>query len=118
MATMLTLTMIWLLIAMGIAAAVITDMRRLCVHRAGLPPVGWLLVCVCTGPFAIAAYLVCRRAVWRRLVDSVWQIAGDASHPTHVRRRRLITLRQSGLIGAPVFLACMKALSSRQRRHD
>jgi hypothetical protein len=118
MSTMLALTMIWLLTATGIAAALIADMRRLCVHRMGLSPVGWFLVCLCTGPCAIAAYLVCRRAAWRRLVDSVWQIAGDASHPTDVRRRRLITLRQNGLIGTPVFLACMKALNTRQRRHD
>ena len=113
MATMLTLTMIWLLTATGIAGAVIVDMRRLCVHRVGLPPVGWLLVCLGTGPLAIVAYAVCRRAIWRRLVNSVWKIVGDGSHPTHVRRRRLIALRQNGLIGVPVFLACMKSLDTR-----
>ena len=113
MATMLTLMMIWLVTATGIAGAVIVDMRRLCVHRVGLRPVGWLLVSLSTGPLAIVAYLVCRRAVWRRLVNSVWQIAGDGSHPTYVRRRRLIALRQNGLIGVPVFHACMKSLDTR-----
>lgn len=110
---MLTVTMIWLLIATGIAAAVISDMRRLLVHRVGLSPVGWLFVCIGAGPFAIAAYLVCRRVVWRMLVHSVWQIVGDGSHPIDVRRKRLIALRRNGLIGMPVFQACMKELNTR-----
>jgi hypothetical protein len=109
---MLTATIVWLLIGVVIATAVILDMRRLFVHRVGLPPVGWLFVCVGTGPFAIAAYLICRRLVWRMLVHSVWEIVGDSSHPVHVRRRRLIALRRNGLIGVPVFLACLKVLNT------
>ncbi|WP_144157942.1 hypothetical protein [Paraburkholderia sp. BCC1885] len=88
-------------------------MRRLVVHRVGLSPAGWLFVCIGTGPFAIAAYLVCRRAVWRTLIDSVWRVVGDGSYPVHVRRRRLIALRRNGLIGKPVFRACLKALKAR-----
>lgn len=110
---MLMMTMIWLLVATGIAAALISDMRRLFVHRVGLSPVGWLFVCIGAGPLAIPAYLVCRRVVWRMLVDSVWQIVGDCSHPINLRRKRLIALRYSGLIGVPLFRACMKALNTR-----
>jgi hypothetical protein len=65
------------------------------------------------GPFAIAAYLVCRRAIWRTLIDSVWQIVGDCTHPVSMRRKRLIALRRNGLIGVPVFRACLKALNAR-----
>jgi len=110
---MLMVTVIWLVMATGIAAAVITDMRRLLVHRVGLSAVGWSVVCVGAWPFAIAAYLICRRVVWRTLVHSVWRIVGDCSHPTDVRRKRLIALRRNGLIGVSVFLACMKALKAR-----
>lgn len=110
--SMLTLAMIWLLMATGIAAAVISDMRRLSVHRVGLSAVGWSFVCAGAGPLAIAAYLACRRVVWRLLVDSVWKIVGDASYPVDVRRERLIALRRNGLIGVPVFVACMKALNT------
>ncbi|AMV41747.1 hypothetical protein ATN79_03490 [Paraburkholderia caribensis] len=105
--------MIWILIAVGTAMAVVSDMRRLLVHRVGLSTVGWLFVCVGAGPFAIAAYLLCRRVVWQMLVDSVWQFIGDGSHPKHVRRRRLIALRRNGLIGVPVFHACLKMLNAR-----
>jgi hypothetical protein len=110
---MLTMTMIWLLIATGIAVALISDMRRLFVHRVGLSPIGWLFVCIGAGPLAIAAYLVCRQVVWRTLVDSVWQIVGDRSHPVDIRRQRLIALRCNGLIGLPLFRTCMKALNTR-----
>ncbi len=110
---MMIVTMIWLITVMGIAVAVICDMRRLVAHRVGLSPIGWLFVCICMGPFAIAAYLICRRVVWRRLIDSVWQIVGDCAYPIRLRRRRLIALRRNGLIGAPVFQACLKVLNTR-----
>ncbi|CAE6768330.1 hypothetical protein R69619_03722 [Paraburkholderia nemoris] len=110
---MMNVAMVWLLTVVGIAVALICDMRRLVAHRVGLSPAGWLFVCVCIGPFTIAAYLICRRVVWRRLVDSVWQVVGDCADPIHLRRRRLVALRRNGLIGAPVFQACLKVLNTR-----
>lgn len=109
---MLTMTMIWLLTASGIAVAVIFDMRRLAVNRVGLSRAGWLCVCAGTGPLAIAVYLVCRRAVWRTLVDSVWRVVGDGSYPISIRRQRLIALQHAGLIGAPVFRRCLTLLDA------
>jgi hypothetical protein len=116
---MLTMTMIWLLTATGIAVAVIFDMRRLAVNRVGLSRAGWLCMCAGTGPLAIAAYLVCRRAVWRELIDSVWKVIGDGSYPLQVRRKRLIALRRNDLIGEAVFHRCLRVLgASHVRRSD
>jgi hypothetical protein len=107
---MIEKALIWVVIALGVALAITFDMRRLVVHRVGLSCTTWLFVCAGTGPFAGVAYLFFRRAVWRELVDSVWQIVGDGSHPSSVRRKRLVALRGSGLIGAPVFRRCLVQL--------
>jgi hypothetical protein len=107
---MLEKTMLWFVAASGVALAIAFDMRRLAVQRVGLSRIGWLFVCVGTGPFAGVAYLFFRRAVWSELLDSVWEIVGDASHPVSVRRKRLLALRSSGLIGAPVFRRCLVLL--------
>ncbi len=62
------ITTIWLIVALGISPVVLAAMRRLAVHRVRLSPVGWLFVCLGTGPFAIAAKpLTHARAVDRKL---------------------------------------------------
>ncbi|WP_459709519.1 hypothetical protein [Paraburkholderia sp. 2C] len=101
---------IWMLGAPWVALAIAFDMRRLVAHRVGLTRTGWLFVCACAGPLAIIAYLICRRAVFGRLVHAVWDIAGDGSHTVPARRSRLIAMRENGLIGAPVFRRCMSEL--------
>jgi hypothetical protein len=64
---------------------------------------------------AAGAYLYQRKATWRALIDAVWQAAGDASHPVHVRRQRLLALRNTGVIGRRVFLACWEVLEAEER---
>lgn len=103
---------IWLLDAAVVALGIALDMRRLRINRVGLGRRGWLLASVCGGPVAGAAYLVLRRAAWRALVAAVWQGVGDASHPTHIRRARLVALHRSGLVGEPVFRACLRTLDA------
>jgi hypothetical protein len=105
-------TMLWFVVAAGVALATTLDMRRLAVNRVGLSRTAWLLLCAGAGPFAGVVYLVVRRAVWRDLVGSVWTMVGDGSHSVSVRRKRLVALRKSGLIGAPVFRHCLALLEA------
>lgn len=109
---MMEKTMLWFVVASGVALTITVDMRRLAVNRVGLSRAGWLCVCAGAGPFAGVVYLLFRRIVWRTLVDSVWKIVGDGSHPISIRRQRLIALQRAGLIGAPVFRQCLTLLDA------
>ncbi|WP_431821307.1 hypothetical protein [Burkholderia sp. F1] len=100
----------WFISGAMTALGIALDMHRLRVNRVGLRPIGWVIASTCVGPFAGVAYLFRRRAAWSALIESVWQFVGDASYPTDVRRERLIALEQSGLLGSPVFRACLAKL--------
>ncbi|WP_233829201.1 hypothetical protein [Paraburkholderia sp. ZP32-5] len=104
--------MIWPLGAAVTALSIVFDMRRLMINRVGLSSMGWVVACVCAGPLAGGAYLILRRGARRQLVEAVWRIAGDQFQPVDLRRARLIALLRSGLVGAPVFHACMKQLDA------
>jgi len=105
-------SLIWLVVASGVALMIAHDMQRLAVHRVGVTRTGWLLVCAGLGPFAGVIYLFLRRTVWRELIESTWKFVGDEAHPLSMRRRRLIALRRAGLIGAPVFRRCLALLEA------
>ncbi|HEX7933048.1 MAG TPA: hypothetical protein VF573_08240 [Paraburkholderia sp.] len=109
------LAVLWFAAAAATALGISLDMRRLKVNRIGTSRTGWVVACACAGPFAAGAYLYRRRTAWRALIDAVWQATGDASQPLHVRRQRLMTLRDTGVIGRRVFLACWEELEAEER---
>ncbi|MEX3960311.1 hypothetical protein [Trinickia sp. EG282A] len=104
------MVIVWVLAAASIAASIAIDMRHLAANRVWLSRSGWTFACICSGPVAGVVYLMFRRAARRALIASVWQIVGGDSYPSHTRRKRLVTLLQSGLIGTSVFKACLKVL--------
>lgn len=105
----------WVTAAAATAVGISLDMRRLKVSHVGTSRSGWAVACACAGPLAAGAYLYLRRTTWRTLIDAVWQAAGDASQPMHLRRQRLLALRDTGVIGRPVFLACWQELEADER---
>lgn len=99
----------------GVAVTVLgiaLDMRRLRANRVGLPAAGWVFASACVGPVAGAAYLLLRRSARRALIDAAWALVGDANQPAHVRRERLIALERSGVLGVPIFRACLAVLDA------
>ncbi|APR93827.1 hypothetical protein PATSB16_04830 [Pandoraea thiooxydans] len=42
----------------------------------------------------------------------VRELIGDEAQPTHVRRARLVELHRNGLVGDPIFLACLREIES------
>jgi hypothetical protein len=108
---MLMFKIVWLLGAAVVALGILLDLRRLIAGRIRASWVAWVVVGAFSGPIACAIYLFIRRRVRRKLVHAVWQIVGDELHPTRVRRQRLITLRDCGLVGPTIFRVCLKALA-------
>ncbi|WP_323122549.1 hypothetical protein [Burkholderia alba] len=106
------IVLLGLLAVIGTATGIVLDMDWLRINHAGLSRIGWCLASVVTGPFAGAAYLICRYFARRRLITAVWQMVGDASSPTCLRRSRLLALRQHDLISIPIFNACFAALQN------
>ncbi|WP_256252714.1 hypothetical protein [Burkholderia ubonensis] len=109
---MLTSMAVWLLMVAGTAIVIADDMRRLAVNRVWLSRVGWMTASMCAGPVAGIAYLAFRRATRQELFDSAWRIVGDSACSINLRRKRLVALRQAGLIGAPIFRACLRELEA------
>ncbi|MBB6580929.1 hypothetical protein [Ralstonia solanacearum] len=103
---------VWLSGVAVTALGIVLDMRWLRANRVGLPAAIWVFVSACVGPVAGAAYLLQRRAAQRALIDATWKLVGDASQPTHVRRERLIALERSGVLGVPIFRACLAMLDA------
>lgn len=103
---------VWLSGAAVTALGIVIDMRRLRANRVGLPAAGWAFASACIGPIAGAAYLLQRRAARQALIDAAWALVGDANQPAHVRRERLIALQRSGVLGAPIFRACLAVLDA------
>ncbi|OHU98945.1 hypothetical protein BLA34_18345 [Ralstonia solanacearum] len=106
------LQIIWLSGAAVTALGIVLDMRCLRANRVGLPASGWAVASACIGPVAGAAYLLQRRAARQALIGAAWALVGDANQPAHVRRERLIALERSGVLGAPIFRACLAALDA------
>ncbi|MGG1946831.1 hypothetical protein AB1286_18780 [Trinickia sp. NRRL B-1857] len=106
---------LWFAAAAATALGITLDMGRLKVNRVGISRTGWILACAFAGPLAVGAYLYRRRIAWRALIDAVWQAAGDSSQPVHLRRQRLLALRNTGVIGRRVFLACWEELEADER---
>ncbi|MBN3777330.1 hypothetical protein G3O06_07125 [Burkholderia sp. Ac-20345] len=104
--------LVWLSGIAVTALGITFDMHRLRTNRVGLRPTGWVVASVCAGPIAGIAYVIRRRTALATLVDAVWQLVGDATHPDTARRERLIALERSGLLGAPVFRACLARLAA------
>ncbi|WP_174825297.1 hypothetical protein [Paraburkholderia madseniana] len=104
--------LVWLSGAVATALGIALDMHRLRANRVCLRPAGWIIAAACIGPLAGVAYLIQRRAARDALIDAVWQLVGDSSHPANMRRERLIALERSGLLGAPIFRACLTTLDT------
>lgn len=103
---------VWLSGVAVTALGIVLDMRRLRANYVGLPVAGWVFASACIGPIAGAAYLLQRRAARQALIDAAWALVGDAHQPAHVRRERLIALERSGVLGAPIFRACLAVLDA------
>ncbi|MDN7629697.1 hypothetical protein [Burkholderia cenocepacia] len=104
--------LVWLSGIAVTAFGIAFDMHRLRTNRVGLRPIGWVVASVCVGPIAGIAYVIRRRTALAALVDAVWQLVGDATHPLAARRKRLIALERSGMLGAPIFRACLATLDA------
>ncbi|MFV8603315.1 hypothetical protein ACNRDG_03210 [Ralstonia pseudosolanacearum] len=104
--------LVWLSGVAATALGIVLDMRRLRVNRVGLPASAWVFASACIGPVAGVAYLLQRQAARRALIGAAWELVGDANQSAHVRRERLITLERSGVLGAPIFRACLAVLDA------
>ncbi|MGA4231777.1 hypothetical protein ACI2UN_08675 [Ralstonia nicotianae] len=104
--------LVWLSSVVATALGIVLDMRRLRANRVGFSAAVWVFASACIGPVAGAAYLLQRRAVRRALINAAWELVGDANQPAHVRRERLIALERSGMLGAPIFRACLAVLDA------
>lgn len=104
--------LVWLSSAAATALGIVLDMRRLRANRVGLPASAWVFASACIGPVAGAAYLLQRRVARQALIDAAWALVGDDHQPAHVRRERLIALERSGVLGAPIFQACLAVLDA------
>ena len=105
---MKTQTMLWMLTASIAAIGIAIDMRRLKIHRAGLSPPEWAIACIFLNVLAVLPYLIERRRIWKKLIDAAWQFVGDDAYSPDARRARLDALRDCGVIGEPVYRACLK----------
>lgn len=112
---MFVFVVIWMAVAIGIALAVQSDMRRLGIHRAGLTRFGWLIACLCSGLLGGLAYLLTRPKIRRDLIALVWSMVGDASHPTSIRQQRLIELRATNIISHSIYEECSRLINSSTR---
>ena len=104
----------WFVFAALAAVSIVIDMRRLAVHRAGLRSVGWVICCVALGPLVCPVYLVVRSRTKRRYVCATWRAVGGDDTPVEDRRRRLVALREIGMVGEPIFRHCSRVLDSIQ----
>lgn len=104
--------LIWSGCAVTTALAIAFDMHQLRTRRIGLTLASWIVASACAGPIAGAIYLGKRAAAKRALVNAAWTLVGDASVPIHVRRDRLIALKQAGLMGPSIYRACSEVLDT------
>ena len=105
---------IWMALAAVVALGIDLDLGRLRASRVGLSRVGWVVAALLVGPLVIALYLPQRHKARAALVAAAWALVGDASQPASVRLGRLTALRQSQLIGDPIYRACLRVLDAEQ----
>lgn len=110
------LATIWLALVAAVALGIGLDLGRLRTRRVGLSRVGWAVAALLVGPLAVAFYLPQRHKARAALVAATWTLVGDASQPVSIRLERLTALRQSELIGYPIYRACLRALDA-EREH-
>ena len=101
---------IWMLAAAIVVLGIALDMSRMRVNRVGLSVTGWALMCACAGVLAAIPYMILRRRVWQQLIDAAWTLMGNDRNAPELCRKRLIALKQSGLVGDAVFRACLRSL--------
>lgn len=109
---MKSLILVWLLAAAATAIGIAFDMRRLRVNYIWLSLTGWAALCACAGAVTAVLYLIMRQSVRKQLIDAAWQLIGDETHAPELRRKRLLALRQNGLVGETVFRACLRSLDA------
>lgn len=100
----------WSLSALLSALVIVIDMRRLGTSRVGLGASSWVAASVALGPWTVLAYLFKRPAARRQLVEAVWRLIGDESHPVSMRRARLDALHRSGIVGPAIYRTCLREL--------
>lgn len=100
----------WSLSAVLSALVIVIDMRRLGASRVGLGGGFWVAASVALGPLAVLAYLFKRPAARRQLVEAVWRLIGDDSHPVSMRLARLDALHRSGIVGPAIYRTCLREL--------
>ncbi len=101
---------LWSLGALLSALGIVIDMRRLGISRDGVSIRIWAVASIVFGPLAVMVYLFKRPAMRRQLVDAVWRLVGDASHPASVRLARLEALHRMGIVGPAVYKSCLRSL--------
>ena len=102
--------LLWQLSALLSALAIVIDMRRLGATRVGFLPATWIGIAGLIGPLALLIYLFKRRPVRQALIEGVWRLVGDGSHPLSVRYARLEALHGMGIVGPSIYRTCRRAL--------
>lgn len=100
----------WSLGALLSALGIVIDMRRLGATRVGIPAIAWIGLSMLIGPLALMPYLVKRQTVRRALMEGVWRLVGDASHPLSVRHARLEALHRMKVVGPAIYKSCLRSL--------
>lgn len=104
------LFVLWFTAALFSALAIVIDMRRLGATRVGFLPVTWIGMSMLIGPLVLVVYLFKRRAVRQALIEGVWRLVGDSSHPLSVRYARLDALHKLEIVGPSIYSSCRRAL--------
>ena len=100
----------WSLGALLSALGIVIDMGRLGVSRDSAFARIWTGAAIVLGPLAVVAYLFKRPAMRRKLMDAVWRLVGNVSHPASVRLARLEALYRMGLVGPSIYRSCLREL--------
>ncbi|VVE75906.1 hypothetical protein PCA31118_05090 [Pandoraea captiosa] len=111
------LVVVWLSASALIAVAIPVDMHVLRVNRIWLPAGAWLLASAIFGAFVVVPYLVTRRRVRRELERAAFALLGDETYCMAIRRSRLTTLKQCGLLSDSLFRMCGSQLDRQDQSH-
>ncbi|MGE0429380.1 MAG: hypothetical protein AB7P11_15360 [Hydrogenophaga sp.] len=106
----LSIVLAWLLTAAASALGIVMDMRRLGTARVGVSANAWVGLALVAGPISLLAYLLKRRVVRQELIDGVWRLVGDSSHPLTVRYARLEALYRLEVVGPSIYFFCRREL--------
>lgn len=106
----LSMFWLWSLSALLSAVFIAIDMRRMRANRVGVSARTWIGVSLVAGPLALGVYLFKRRAVREALIEGVWRLIGDGSHPLSRRYASLEALYRLEIVGPSIYFACRRAL--------